>query len=64
MKGVCGGLALVNSQTPTQPLVSAAMGRSRKWEDTGMRKLVGGDEDREMPYQLPLWAEQTCFVED
>lgn len=63
-KGVCGGLALANSQTPTRPLTPLAAPHGEKKGRTGMRRLVGGDEDQEITYQLALWADQTWFGEN
>jgi len=50
---------LADSQTPTWLLNPTATRQEEKMGRTGMIKLVGGDEDREITYQLPLWAHQT-----
>lgn len=59
----CGELALAGSQAP-YPAASLAPGRTgEKAGGKRARKLMGQNIDREITYQVLLWAKQTQLTE-
>jgi len=54
-----------NSHSATHHSPASPAGKRKKiGKKKGMTKLVGQDEDREITYQLPLWAKQTQIWEN
>jgi len=58
----CGGLAMTSSQTATQLLTSSHSSRGQGGENR-VRKLMAQEKDREIDYQLSLWAKLTQLEE-